>query len=451
MRIVYLSEGYHVYDRRFLEKMVERGHQPILISYYSGEVVQIPSIETLHYDFDTVAPWPRLRLWQAAMHLKRLLGQLRPDVLHTGYLWYHGVIGAKAGFHPTLSMPWGSDVLIEPETSLSRKEMARFTFQQADAITCDCRLVKHKILELTGCSPEKITIFPWGIDLRTFKPANVPSNIREKLGWRDKKILIMTRDFRPIYGIEYFIEALPAIIHKQPEARVIFVSTGPLEEACRQKVTELGLAGHVHFAGAVDETGMTEHLNAADIYVTTSLSDGTSACMLEAMACGLPVVVSDAPVYFEWVEDGVNGYIVPRRDVAQLRKRILELLERPVLRQEMGERNLQIAKKRADWENNFSVLEAIYGRLFIEAKQKEAQSWFFPVRALMQTAISSPRRGIAVGREAVRDWLHLRHSIGSYDDHLRCAMEWLARGSGRYRRRRDFCWLWTLGLGGPIS
>ncbi|MBI4317901.1 MAG: glycosyltransferase family 4 protein [Chloroflexi bacterium] len=374
MKIAYLSEGNNVYDRRFLEKMVARGHKPYLISYSAGDTVRVDGVEVLHYDLAVVPGLQRFQHRPAtcrlvAWHLKRVLARIAPDVLHTGYIQQHGYYGALTGFHPTLSMPWGSDVLIRPEKWLVHRQMAEYTLKQADMITCDCQLVKTRIVDLAGCSPEKVVTFPWGIDLSIFKPLHGPSRVRERLGWQDKEILIQTRQFMPVYGIEVFLDALPAIVSERPQVRVILVGSGPLEQDYRTRLERSALTHHVHFAGHVDEAAMAEYLNAADLYVTTALSDGTSASMLEAMACELPVVVSDAPAYFEWVEEGINGLIVSRGNSKELATAISDLLSKPELRRKMAELNLRIARERADWDQNFDKLEMIYRQLVSPGKR----------------------------------------------------------------------------------
>ena len=75
------------------------------------------------------------------------------------------------------------------------------------------------------------------------------------------------------------------------------------------------------------------------------------------------MVVSDAPVYFEWVENGVNGFIVPRCDSVTLAKRLIQLIDNKLLQQSMGNRNLKIAQEKADWGKNFNVLENVYNIL----------------------------------------------------------------------------------------
>lgn len=108
---------------------------------------------------------------------------------------------------------------------------------------------------------------------------------------------------------------------------------------------------------------MPAYLNASDLYVSSSLSDGTSLSLLEAMACGLPVVVTDVPAILEWVADGENGLVVPRQSIEELAEAIVHLLENEDLAIEMGNKNLVIAKERADWNKNFQKLVQIYEKL----------------------------------------------------------------------------------------
>ncbi|MFN8487848.1 MAG: glycosyltransferase family 4 protein [Caldilineaceae bacterium] len=371
MKIAYLAEGYNVHDRRFLEKLVERGHEPYLISYHTSELLQVDGVKTLDFtktfDFsfhaDHVPRRRYLQFWRMGRHLARVLETLQPDILHTGYLRWHGFIGALANFPRTLSMPWGSDVLIEPQHSHFTALAAKVSLRRAQWITCDCELVKQRIIELAHCSPEKIVVFPWGINLQTFQPRPEGQAIRRRLGWEQNDVLIMTRNFMPVYGIEYFLQALPEIIKQQPQTRVILIGTGPLEATFREQLQADGLTDYVHFTGRVNEQEMAAYLSAADVYVTTALSDGTSVSMLEAMACGLPLIVSDAPAYDEWITHGVNGMRAKRADVSSIQAAILTLLKNPSLRKRMGEINLGIARDKADWEANFTKLEQIYADL----------------------------------------------------------------------------------------
>jgi glycosyltransferase involved in cell wall biosynthesis len=295
------------------------------------------------------------------LDLRSVIKRIKPDILHTGWVLRDGFIGALSGFHPALLMPYGSDILIEAERSLLRKLVVKYTIGKADIITCDCETVKNKIIQMTGFEEDKIVIFPWGIELEKFYPDPKKSvRIREKLEWNDNKILIMNRNFEPVYGIQYFIEALPEILSAEPATRVILIGSGTLEKHMRSLLTEMKLDAFVKFIGRIPIEEMPDYLNAADIYVSTSLSDGTSLSLLEAMACALPVVVTEIPANKEWVVDSYNGFLIPTKNAGELSKRVLTLLKNSNVREEMGQKNLAIAKDKADWDKNVDKLEGIY-------------------------------------------------------------------------------------------
>ena len=100
--------------------------------------------------------------------------------------------------------------------------------------------------------------------------------------------------------------------------------------------------------GRVDREELVNYLNAADIYVSTSYSDGTSLCLLEAMATGLPAVVTDVPANLEWIENGHNGFTANRGNPHKVTDALLKLLEDRSLYEIFGTRNLAIAKEQAD-------------------------------------------------------------------------------------------------------
>src|ERR1051325_8853856 len=157
-------------------------------------------------------------------------------------------------------------------------------------ITCDCEAVKRKIIEISGYPSDKIVVFPWGVDLGLFRPEENKAALKSDLGVGDRPVIITTRTLSPVYGIEYFLRALPDVLRVHPRALALVVGTGPLDRQMRDLATSLGLRDHVHFAGNVPNEKLPRYLNAADIYVSPSLSDGTSLCLLEALACGLPGV-----------------------------------------------------------------------------------------------------------------------------------------------------------------
>jgi glycosyltransferase involved in cell wall biosynthesis len=115
----------------------------------------------------------------------------------------------------------------------------------------------------------------------------------------------------------------------------------------------LGLGDIVKFTGRVNRRDLVNYLNAADIYVSTSHSDGTSLSLLEALAVGLPAVVTDVPANLEWIKDGYNGFIASRGSPQSVSDAVLKLVSNDELCGSFRERSRDIVRERADWDKNF--------------------------------------------------------------------------------------------------
>ena len=132
-----------------------------------------------------------------------------------------------------------------------------------------------------------------------------------------------------------FLEAAKLITKDAPEARFRIVGGGPLRDELARRVTSMGLSDVVQLTGARDDIGAL--LSEIDVSVLTSLKEGCSNVVLESMAAGRPLVVTDVGGNRELIESGVTGYLVPPGDAAGIARHVLELLRDPVLRLKMGE------------------------------------------------------------------------------------------------------------------
>ncbi|MFC1901633.1 glycosyltransferase family 4 protein [Chloroflexota bacterium] len=371
MRICYLGDSNCLHDFRFIKKLVDKGYDTHVVTFTSepmriegARYFQFPQLEEPSKHSRPVGGLISLgNTWRYRSFLRKLLKEIKPDVLHAGWIPSHGQVAAISGFHPFLLMPWGSDILILPNSLRSNKIITRYVIKKADMITCDAEYVKREIVRLSGYPEDKIIVFPWGIDLSKFNTEVDGSEIRARLGWQSNNVLIMTRIFEPNYGIQYFLQAMPKIVSQHPEVRTILCGDGSLRRELESFVEDKGLKNYVYFAGFIENDDLPPYLASADIYVSSSLTDGTSLSLLEAMACGLPVVVSDVPAILEWIRDDENGFTVPRRDATSLEKNIVRLLEREDLRKKFGQRNWRITQERAHWDKNFERLEWIYREL----------------------------------------------------------------------------------------
>lgn len=140
---------------------------------------------------------------------------------------------------------------------------------------------------------------PGGIDLARFHAlASVPRPYD----------LILVAHLTPVKRVDLFLHTVRVLARALPQVRAVIVGSGEREAAYRALARELGVDGHTHFAGF--QKDVLPWLHQSKIFVLTSESEGLSLAMMEAMAAGLPCVVSDVGELGELVEDGVNGHLV---------------------------------------------------------------------------------------------------------------------------------------------
>jgi len=220
----------------------------------------------------------------------------------------------------------------------------------------DCLAVREAVRRHSCIAEGRIVTFPWGIDLRRFSPGKSSLVLRDELGWGSNEIFISTRSWEPVYAIEVLVRAFAAVLGQRPRARLLLLGDGSREASIRSIVNDLGLDAVVHAPGRVNQDHLPDYFRLADVYVSSALSDGTSVSLLEAMACGLPVVVTNAFGNPEWVEEGVNGALATPGSVDALATAMLSIPVRPADKAGMRAANVAKARNRADWDANFPAL-----------------------------------------------------------------------------------------------
>ena len=121
-----------------------------------------------------------------------------------------------------------------------------------------------------------------------------------------------------------------------------------------------GLKNSVYYAGVIDQKSLPDHYGSADLYLTASRSDGSSVSLLEAMACGLPVIASNIPGNLEWVELWRNGWLFEDGDVAALAQTILGAASESGIWQKYSEAARRTVSQRANWLVNALKLTEAY-------------------------------------------------------------------------------------------
>lgn len=226
--------------------------------------------------------------------------------------------------------------------------VGRLLLRRSDRVIVVSERVGRKAEQL-GVPPNRIHIVPNGVDVSTFAPGQSAP--------MDPKILFVGRLVRN-KGPDTLLDAVPAIRERHPNVTVEFVGTGPLESKLRQRAKELRLQDTVVFSGYVDS--VADRLKEATVFCRPSLSEGLPLTLLEAMASGVPPVVTPIAGVEDVVSDGDTGCLVPVRDPDTLANCISGLLADEKRRTRIGENARAYVTENHSWEQRANNIARIY-------------------------------------------------------------------------------------------
>ncbi|TDL52762.1 glycosyltransferase family 1 protein [Paenibacillus dendritiformis] len=242
------------------------------------------------------------------------------------------------GFHFCRGAPLINWLLYYPvEKLLARSTDCLITINQEDYRLAVRRRFKAKRIE---------HVHGVGVSGERFYPAlpEDKASLRERTSFdRNDILLFYAAEFNRNKNHQLLIHALARIRERAPQVRLLLAGEGALLEACQSVSVKLGVDRHVHFLGYRND--IPDLLRMSDIAVSGSLREGLPVQMMEAMACGLPVIATRNRGHLELVCDGRNGYIVPPQAAEQLAERIATLAASPDLRESMGRESLQMFRK----------------------------------------------------------------------------------------------------------
>lgn len=366
MKICYLGSLGSTHTERWMRYFAEAGHEVHLITSSKPSGDSIGNV-TLHI-LKRFGPQMRIisyliNLAPKVIQFKRLIKNINPDIIHAHYIMDITLLGAISRFHPFVVTAWGSDVLIAPKESKISRWIAKYVLKRADLITCDAEHIREPLIEL-GAAPQRISIVHFGTDTREFNPGQRDKKFWEKLGIFDSPTIISLRRLEPIYDIESLITAAPLVLKEVPQAKFVIGSKGSQEVKLRELAKSLGISDSVTFAGYIPDDELPRYMASADIYVSTSLSDaGLAASTAQAMACGVPVIITDFGDNRKWVEDGVNGFIIPLKSPEALASKIIYILQNKDVGRRFGQINRRIIEERNNWEKEMGKMGKLYEEL----------------------------------------------------------------------------------------
>jgi len=350
--------------------LADRGHQVHFVSNSLPARLDVFR-ENLYFHEVSMVHYP---LFEHSPYVLALTGKLvevvreqKLDLLHVHYAIPHATAA-----HLAREILAGQGIRVKVITTLHGTDITlvgkdpnyapvvSFAIQQSDAVTAVSDFLRDETHRYFDCRKKVITV-PNFVDLHRFTPS-VRSGLRERFCPAGHRLLIHVSNFRRVKRIDRVVEWFHRISDQVPSS-LLMVGDGPELPRAEQSVREGGLTGKVHFIGRQDP--VESLLGVSDLLLLPSETESFGLAALEAMACGVPVMSSDAGGLPELIEDGRCGILVPENGQEQGIQKAVALLSNAAMLEQFRQASIRRASDFS-LDRVLPLYEALYRKVLEE-------------------------------------------------------------------------------------
>jgi N-acetyl-alpha-D-glucosaminyl L-malate synthase BshA len=320
------------------QSLAARGHEVHLLSYAPPARWEA-GIPGLHFHEVGVSSYPLFKYPPYDVALSSRLAEVAEDadldLVHVHYAIPHAVAAllVKSILHPrplpVVTTLHGTDITVVGQDPAYAR-VTRYAIEHSDVVTAVSRYLAAETREVFGTDRE-IHVVANSVDTERFHPQG-GAGMRGNFSKGAEAVLMHVSNFRPVKRAALAVEAFAELVKHTP-ATLVMVGDGPDRQVCEQRARALGVRDRVRFVGPQAE--VERLLPAADIFLLPSRYESFGLAALEAMACGVVPVVTDAGGLPEVVQDDVDGLLIPNAEINTMAERIRTLLGDPERLQSM--------------------------------------------------------------------------------------------------------------------
>lgn len=358
MIICYLSDANSVHTKKWCNFFKDKGYKVHVISLNYGE---IPGVKVHSFDvnLDKIQKGNLVKKISYITYykkVKKLIQQIKPDILHAHYATSYGLLGALSGFYPYIISVWGSDVYDFPKGSFIKRKVLQYNLSKADIILSTSKVMAKETSHYTN---KNIEITPFGVDIDLFKPVEGKYEDKEKI------VVGTVKTLEEKYGIQYLIKAFARLKDKYDNVKLEIAGIGSQKEFLVNLCKELNISKDVEFLGFINQSEVIKAFNRFDIAVFPSTLDSESfgVAAVEAQACGTPVIVSNVGGLPEATCPEKSSLLVQKKNVDQIVECLEKLVINDKLRIKMGKQGRMFVESNFNIENNFNKVDNIYKKI----------------------------------------------------------------------------------------
>lgn len=376
LKILYIGSANSIHVERMMIWLTGRGHE---VSILTNTPKKIPGV--MIYDIQRQADLrPRLERYKDAyfninwkwllklneiIRVKKMVDEIKPDIVHSHTLWYPGYLGVYLCFHPYVITVLNGDVLWKKENvDFSERVRTKWAIKRADLITGESQTLMDACVR-HGADKSKVHVTRnGGIDLTRFNCNGDKAGIRRELKLPLKaNIILSPRNTGWFYNLDKIVKAIPKVIKSVGNVTFVFIWHSPDTDKGNELLglaSSLGVKDAVKIVGYVNHDVVAMYHRASDVMVSVSDRDSGPVALQEAMACGDVPVISDLPSVREWIQDGWNGLLVDPTNIDQIADSIVTLVKNEEMSKAFAERNWRLIQEKGDQKYWMKKMEDMY-------------------------------------------------------------------------------------------
>jgi len=324
------------------------------------------------------AHWKPFLKLNEIIRLRKLIGEISPDIIHSHSLWYPGYLGVYVGGYPYVITVLNGDVLWEKDDikhydrGFYTTLRTRWGIKKADLVTGVSEELVNACIR-HGAKKGNVHVMRRGVDLTKFNCNGNKAEIRQKLNLPlNSKIILSPRNTGWFYNLDKIVKAMPGVVSKVKDICFVFIWLGHNPEKENELLglaSEMGVKDHIKIVGFVNHNAVALYHKASDLMVSVSQYDSGPVALQEAMACGDVPVISNLPCVREWITDGWNGILVDPNNIDQIADSIITLLKNDQMRKNFAEKNWKLIQEKGDQEYWMRKMEKLYYSLIKEGRR----------------------------------------------------------------------------------
>lgn len=352
MKILILGDINSKHLQRWVYGLEKSGLQILVFSFLPDRAGEIKiQYQSLIKKENRLTPLLQRNLISARGIVAKMIKEFQPDIVHAHYASSYGKLLRSVNFHPSVLSVWGSDVYAFPKQNALFRGILKKNLQSADLVLSTSQAMK---LETQLYTQNPIEVLPFGIDTDRFSPGKKEKDT-------DKIVVGIVKSLLPIYAIDQAIKAIALLDH--PKVILKIIGEGPMLSSLNKLCEELQVTNQVLFLGAVPNENIQEEYRQFDLFLNVSHTESFGVSILEASACGIPVIVHDKEGMSEVVVHEKTGLLIPNNTPATIAESIKYLLDNPMLKEKMRSEGPKFVQEEYSLQSCVNRQIEIYQRL----------------------------------------------------------------------------------------